>query len=59
MISVNVVTTYADEWFDSIEEADKYIHYMEDDEEVVRYDLYENGVLQLFVTDGITYKMGE
>lgn len=47
MISVNIVTTYADEWFDSIKEVDEYIHYLEEDEEVIRYDVYEDGVLQL------------
>lgn len=59
MISVNVVTTYADEWFDSTKEADEYIHHMEEDEEVIRYDVYKNGVLDLFISDGITYQMGE
>lgn len=59
MISVNVVTTYADEWFDSIKEADEYIHCMEEDEEVIRYDVYKNGVLEFFVSDGVTYQMGE
>lgn len=43
-ITVNVVTNYADEWFDTIEDADKYISTMDEDEEVHEYLVYVDGV---------------
>lgn len=58
-ITVNVVTNYADEWFDSTKEADEYIHCMDEGEEILHYDVYKNGVLELIISDGITYQMGE
>ena len=36
----------ADEWFDSIDEADKYLSTLEEGEEVFEFLVYINGVWQ-------------
>lgn len=43
-ITINVVTSECDEWFDSEREADRYIETMEDGEYLQAYHYYVNGV---------------
>lgn len=44
--SINVLTSECDEWFDSHDEADKYIRTMEEGEYLQAYHVYIDGVWQ-------------
>lgn len=43
-VTINVITSECDEWFDSEYEADRYIENMEDGEYLQAYHYYVNGV---------------
>lgn len=46
-ITINIVTNECDEWFDTEREAEQYMRHLEEGEYIIRYDLYEDGVLNI------------
>lgn len=46
-LTINVVTSECDEWFDTEREAEQFLRHLEEGEYIIRIDLYENGVLNI------------
>lgn len=44
LITVNIVTNLSDEWFDSIQDADRFFYNLPDDEIPYSYIIYRDGV---------------